>query len=199
MTTATAPFEIDVEALQALPPEVREEELAKVAILKAAMESNPLFRFVPHLGELGWKLREQEKVREGWSVDGWELLDELRARNPDESRGQVEFHEIARPHGAFVGGNQSGKTTVGCADSLIQTLPLELFLLAASVQALGVRRAVFLPGGRASIWATGWTRRCCRRSGRWCRRRRCGRASSTRRTRSGPGSCSSRTGRGGTS
>jgi phage terminase large subunit-like protein len=137
----TAPFEIDVEALQALPPEVREEELAKVAILKAAMESNPLFRFVPHLGELGWKRREQEKVREGWSVDGWQLLDELRARNPadgltlgmplelqihgDESRGQVEFLEAEQPIAAYTAGNRSGKTEIGSVWCLLQTLPDE--------------------------------------------------------------------------
>jgi hypothetical protein len=38
----------------------------------------------------------------------------------------VGYHEIATTHGAFVGGNRSGKTHGGLADDLIQTLPLEL-------------------------------------------------------------------------
>jgi phage terminase large subunit-like protein len=105
---SAAPFEIDLDALRALPPEEQREEIARIAELKRRVERNPMWRYLPHEGEKGWRLEKGLPLR------------------GDESRGQVEFHEIARPHGAFVGGNQSGKTTVGCADALIQTLPLEL-------------------------------------------------------------------------
>jgi hypothetical protein len=55
MTVAPAPFEIDGEALAALPPEVQEEELAKLALLNRMLEANPQFRWAPHEGELQWK------------------------------------------------------------------------------------------------------------------------------------------------
>jgi hypothetical protein len=43
-----APFEIDADALLALPEPERSEELAKVARLKRQLEGNPLWGYVPH-------------------------------------------------------------------------------------------------------------------------------------------------------
>jgi hypothetical protein len=127
-----APFEVDLDAINALPAAEREEELARVAQLNRLMESNPMYRQVPHLGELGWKRKEQERVREQLRAAG--ATDEAKIREAiphhlvihgDEARGQVEFLEIARPYGAYVGGNRSGKSHGGALHALIQTLPVD--------------------------------------------------------------------------
>lgn len=96
------PFEIDFEAIRALPADEQREELARVAALKAFVEANPLWGYVPHQGE-------HQATGRG-------------------NRGQVEFHEQSA-RGTFcaavVAGNRFGKTHCGMADSLIQTLPDE--------------------------------------------------------------------------
>lgn len=107
MTVAPAPFEVDVDAFNALPEAEQHEELARIAQLNALVEANPMYRQVPHLGELGWK---QEK---GIPLTG------------HEQRGQVEFLEIALPYGAYVAGTRAGKTHGGALHALIQTLPVE--------------------------------------------------------------------------
>lgn len=103
-----SPFEIDLDALRALPPDQQREELARVGAIRRLVERNPLWRWMPHEGEVGWR-RER-----GLPLRG------------DESRGQAEFLEIDRPYGAYVAGNQAGKTEVAVVDALIQTLPLEM-------------------------------------------------------------------------
>lgn len=107
---APAPFEVDVEALNALPAEERALELRRLEAVNAGLAANPLFRYVPHEGEKGWKLRQ------GIALDG------------TESRGQVAFHEcsaLGLQTGAIVAGNRYGKTEGGFEDMLIQTLPDE--------------------------------------------------------------------------
>jgi hypothetical protein len=90
-----------------LPAAEREEELARVAQLNAMLEANPQFRWAPHEGEHGWK------VREGLPLTG------------TESRGQAEFLEAPQPVVAAVAGNRFGKTEVGAEFCLIQMLPEE--------------------------------------------------------------------------
>lgn len=99
-----------MEALRALPPDRQREEVARIAEIKRRLEKNPLWRYLPHEGELGYRLEH------GLPLDG------------SESRGQQEFHEIPRglDNGAYVAGNRAGKTHAGVADCLIQTLPREV-------------------------------------------------------------------------
>src|SRR4051812_23572029 len=94
------PYEIDLEALRALPDHERQEAISRLAQFKRLVESNPLWSYVPHEGE------KEFKVEHGISLHG------------HESRGQVEFHEIDRKVGAFVAGNRSGKSHAGVADDL---------------------------------------------------------------------------------
>jgi hypothetical protein len=101
------PWEIDLDALRALPPAERREAEAQAAAFKELVEANPLWRYVPHEGEVGWK------IQAGLPLTG------------DESRGQVAFHELDCWIGAAVTGNRFGKTTAALADNLIQTLEEE--------------------------------------------------------------------------
>lgn len=95
----TSPFEVDFEAIRALPADRQREELARVALLKRYVEENPLWGYVPHEGQFG--------------------------ATGHGSRGQVEFHQQST-RGTFcaavVAGNRFGKTHCGMADALIQTL-----------------------------------------------------------------------------
>jgi hypothetical protein len=104
--------EIDLEAIERLPTEgERAQARLEAAHVGRQMESNPLWRYVPHEGEYGWKKEH------GVPLQG------------DESRGQVAFHELNRSGcwmGAAVTGNRFGKTTGVLADNLIQTLEPEL-------------------------------------------------------------------------
>ena len=104
---AQVPFEIDTDALMALPEAERQVELARLSALKAQIEANPLWSYVPHLGEYGFK-RDH-----GIPLDG------------TESRGQVEAHESDAFLTAVIAGNRFGKTHFGVADNLIQVLPPE--------------------------------------------------------------------------
>lgn len=106
---ATSPFEVDSAAILALPegPE-RQQALAEVALLKRHVEGNPLWRYNPHEGELGWKRRKGLPVVGG------------------EQRGQLAYHECSSTDvymAAFVAGNRAGKTEAGFVDNLIQILP----------------------------------------------------------------------------
>jgi phage terminase large subunit-like protein len=107
-----APFEVDLDAILALPdgPE-RESALRQVAVLKERVEKNPLWGFRPHAGEL------ERKLKAGQELSG------------EESRGQVEFLEQSQKGtyiAAVVAGNRFGKSHIGATDALIQTLPPEL-------------------------------------------------------------------------
>lgn len=93
---AVPAFEVNVEHLQSLPPDKQKEELAKLAFVNQGFKDNPLWSFVPHDGDGG---------KTSW--------------------GQQGFLSIDTFMGAFVAGNQSGKTHVGCAKILIQALPRE--------------------------------------------------------------------------
>lgn len=111
MSGPPLPLEVDLDVIMALPEQEREEELAKVGVLRRVLAGNPLWRYRPHEGELEWKRKHD------MPVDG------------DESRGQREFHELnalAVIYGATVAGNRFGKTHCGVADAVIQTLPCEL-------------------------------------------------------------------------
>lgn len=104
------PFEIDLDRLNALPAAEREEELALLHALQDGMAANPLWRVLPHEGELGYRKRE------GLPILG------------TESRGQIEFLELDRMGvyiGAVVAGNRFGKTFIAVLRALIQTLPWE--------------------------------------------------------------------------
>jgi hypothetical protein len=103
----TAPFELDLEALNQLPEPERRRELQRLAPLQKMLDSNPLWSWVPHEGEKGWKLEH------GVPLDG------------TESRGQVEFLEIDRKTGAYVAGNRSGKSDALTVWCLIQLLPVD--------------------------------------------------------------------------
>jgi phage terminase large subunit-like protein len=106
VSAAPSPFEVDLGAILALPENERREELGRLQQLDAVLKSNPLWRYVPHEGERGWRLERGLPLTGG------------------EERGQVAFHEIDLPYGAYVAGNRSGKTHCGTADALVQTLPL---------------------------------------------------------------------------
>jgi hypothetical protein len=109
--TTPAPFDVDVDALLKLPEAERERELALLGELKELQDRNPLWRYRPHEGE------RERKLKDGEPLDG------------NESRGQLEFHEISRDGlymGAAVAGNKFGKTHAGTVDNLIQVLPAGL-------------------------------------------------------------------------
>lgn len=106
--SAGAPFTLDVRRLERLPAGQRAQEYARVAQFHRKLERNPLWRYVPHEGELAFKRSHR------LPVDG------------SEERGQVAYHECSGNHvptAALVGGNRAGKTRGGVADNLIQTLP----------------------------------------------------------------------------
>jgi phage terminase large subunit-like protein len=107
MSAAPAIFEIDPAEFEKLSPAEQDQAIAQLRTAKELMKQNPLLGYVPHEGEKEWK------IKEGIELDG------------TESRGQMEFHEIKVPYGAYVGGNRSGKTHCGSADILIQALPEE--------------------------------------------------------------------------
>jgi hypothetical protein len=99
-----APFEVDLDAILELPegPE-REAALRQAAVIKQRVDSNPLWGFRPHAGELERKLK-----------DGLELSGE-------ESRGQVEYLEQFRAAvyiAAVVAGNRFGKSHIGATLTL---------------------------------------------------------------------------------
>lgn len=118
------PFEVDLGAIMLLPEAEREEEFARAAVLKRVLDENPLWRYLPHEGELQWKLEEQGKLRALHGPDA--VIPAHLAITGREQRGQKAFHEIDAPVGAFVAGNRSGKSHAGVADNAIQTLPPEL-------------------------------------------------------------------------
>jgi hypothetical protein len=105
------PFEIDLEALEALPDAEREQAHSDLRAFREMVEANPLWAFLPHRGE------QEYRETHGIPLTG------------SESRGQVEFLELT-PKGVFLGavvaGNRFGKTHINIVDALIQTLPYEL-------------------------------------------------------------------------
>lgn len=106
--TAELPFEIDLQAFEALPPDVQQEELGRIEAVRELVAANPLWRFLPHSGEAGYR------AKHGLPLTG------------KESRGQIEFLELdARGiyTGAVVAGNRFGKTHIAVARAAIQTLP----------------------------------------------------------------------------
>jgi hypothetical protein len=106
------PFEVDVDAILALPTqEARDDAWARVSLLKAKVEENRLWQFRPHGGEQEWKRNHGQ------------------ALNGTESRGQVEYLEINKIGdgglyiGAAVAGNRFGKTEIAMVDNAVQILP----------------------------------------------------------------------------
>lgn len=111
MSGTTAPFEVNVEALEALPEHEKREQFARIGRLRDIVRTNPLWGYMPHEGERQWKLEH------GLPLTGHEY------------RGQVQFHEATGrhlPYAAFVAGNRGGKTHGGIADDLIQVVPVGL-------------------------------------------------------------------------
>lgn len=111
MSAPARPFEVDLAALEALSESEREQAVADLRALRANLESNPLWAFIPHRGE------QQYREEHGIPLTG------------NESRGQVEFLELTRRGvflGAVVASNRFGKTHINFIDALIQTLPWEL-------------------------------------------------------------------------
>lgn len=108
MTDFDLPFEIDLEALLALPEDMREEAYARIQQLKRGLTGNPMWTVLPHEGELGYKRKMGEPI------------------TGRESRGQVEFLELD-PLGVFlaavVASNRFGKTHINIIAAAIQTLP----------------------------------------------------------------------------
>lgn len=106
-----APFEFDLDAILALPEGVeRDQALRAVSLVRERVESNPLWKFRPHEGELGRKLLAGEVL------------------SGEESRGQVEYLECYPRQvftAAVVAGNRFGKTEIGAVGALVQTLPSE--------------------------------------------------------------------------
>ncbi|UTI65622.1 hypothetical protein NBH00_05275 [Paraconexibacter antarcticus] len=91
-----APFEVDYDALLALPEAEQREWYAKIARLKRDLESNPLWGYVPHDGRgTGGQIAYHE-----CSTDGLFIA-------------------------AAIAGNRWGKTHGGLMDDAIQTLPPE--------------------------------------------------------------------------
>jgi hypothetical protein len=110
VTDFELPFEIDLEHLQTLPEDQREEAYAHIQALKRGLTANPMWTVMPHLGEHGFK-----------AANGLPLTGR-------ESRGQVEFLELtARDvfHGAVVASNRFGKTHINVIEAAVQTLPRE--------------------------------------------------------------------------
>jgi phage terminase large subunit-like protein len=103
----TAPFELDLDALNSLPEGERLKELHRLAPLQRLLETNPLWSWVPHEGEKQWKLEND------LDLDG------------SESRGQVEFLEAETKTAALVAGNRYGKSDAGAGWALTQTLPID--------------------------------------------------------------------------
>lgn len=102
------PFEVDLEAIRAMAPDRQEEALAQLDAFRHALAENPLWRFKPHLGEQGRKLKL------GVPLSG------------SESRGQVEYLELDALDvyiAAVIAGNRFGKTHINVARCAIQTLP----------------------------------------------------------------------------
>jgi hypothetical protein len=118
------PFEVNLDEILKLPVEEREREFANAAVLKRVIEANPLWRYLPHEGELGGSVRRLEELRLAQGPDV--AVPRHLVVTGQEQRGQVAFHEIDTPYGAFVAGNRSGKSHGGLADDAIQTLPLEI-------------------------------------------------------------------------
>jgi hypothetical protein len=102
-----APFRIDEELIRSLPPEEQAQAVEQLREFNARLDANPMWRYVPHLGELGRKQRDGEPI------------------TGREQRGQVAFHEFDSYVAALVGGNRSGKTEGGLADDIIQSCPRE--------------------------------------------------------------------------
>jgi hypothetical protein len=108
-----APFDFDLEKIEGLPEEQKVAVLRQIAVVQERVKQNPLWRYKPHAGEYGRKLEAGERL------------------TGEESRGQVEFHELNQrltapiPTGAVVAGNRFGKSHAGATDNLIQTLPPE--------------------------------------------------------------------------
>jgi hypothetical protein len=103
-----APFEVDLDAILALPdgPE-REGALRVAAVIKERVDKNPLWGLRPHGGE------RERKLKAGEELSG------------EESRGQVEYLEQSQRGtyiAAVVAGNRFGKSHIGAADALVQTL-----------------------------------------------------------------------------
>jgi hypothetical protein len=90
------PFEIDLEALEALPDAEREQAHSDLRAFREMVEANPLWAFLPHRGE------QEYRETHGIPLTG------------KESRGQVEFLELT-PKGVFLGavvaGNRSARRT----------------------------------------------------------------------------------------
>jgi phage terminase large subunit-like protein len=107
-----APFEVDLDAILALPdgPE-RESALRVAAVIKERVDKNPIWGLRPHGGE------RERKLKAGEDLTG------------EESRGQVEYLEQSQRGtyiAAVVAGNRFGKSHIGAADALVQTLSPEL-------------------------------------------------------------------------
>lgn len=101
-------FEFEIDAILELPEPQRTEALKRVAYVKQRIEKNPLWKWRPHEGE------KERLQRLGEPLTG------------EESRGQVEFHELNQRDiymGAVVAGNRFGKSHSGIVDAAIQTLP----------------------------------------------------------------------------
>lgn len=101
-------FEFEIDDILALPEPERTVALKKVAYVKQRVEKNPLWKWRPHEGE------KERLERMGVPLTG------------EESRGQVEFHELNQRDvymGAVVAGNRFGKSHSGIVDACIQTLP----------------------------------------------------------------------------
>lgn len=92
-----APFEVDYDALLALPEAEQREWYAKIARLKRDLESNPIWGYMPHDGGgTGGQIAYHECSAEGLFI------------------------------AAAIAGNRWGKTHAGLMDNAIQTLPPSL-------------------------------------------------------------------------
>lgn len=104
------PFIIDLSQLANADEAARTELYARVQELRRILTLNPLWGFMPHLGEQGFK------IKHGIPLDG------------TESRGQVEFLELLAMGvfiGAVVASNRFGKTEINVIEAAVQTLPWE--------------------------------------------------------------------------
>jgi hypothetical protein len=104
---STAPFEVDLEALSQLPPGQRLRAQRELASLNDVLKNNPLWSWIPHEGEKGWKQAHNIPL------------------NGTESRGQMAFLEADQKTAAYVAGNRSGKSDALTVWCLIQSLPVE--------------------------------------------------------------------------